>query len=73
VSENVKVLKERGFKEVVLTGIHLGAYGLDLDPPFPLEKLIKQLEKEKTLTEFGSPRLSRGFFSRAYLHSLRVE
>ena len=48
VIENVKVLREEGFKEVVLTGIHLSAYGLDLDPPFPLEKLIKHLEKEDT-------------------------
>jgi len=48
VIENLKVLKEKGFKEVVLTGIHLGAYGLDLDPPFPLEELIRQLEKKET-------------------------
>jgi threonylcarbamoyladenosine tRNA methylthiotransferase MtaB len=48
VVENLKIFKERGFKEVVLTGIHLGAYGLDLNPPFPLEKLIKQLEEEET-------------------------
>ncbi|MGZ3590179.1 MAG: tRNA (N(6)-L-threonylcarbamoyladenosine(37)-C(2))-methylthiotransferase MtaB [Thermodesulfobacteriota bacterium] len=48
VIENVKVLKKGGFKEVVLTGIHLGAYGLDLYPPFPLDKLISQMEKEET-------------------------
>jgi threonylcarbamoyladenosine tRNA methylthiotransferase MtaB len=46
VFKNLKVLKEKGFKEVVLTGIHLGAYGLDLDPPFPLEMLVRRLEKE---------------------------
>src|SRR4030043_1721940 len=48
VVQNLKVLKEKGFKEVVLTGIHLGAYGLDLHPSSPLEKLIGQLEKEGT-------------------------
>ena len=48
VVENLKIFKKKGFKEVVLTGIHLGAYGLDLNPPFPLEKLIKQLEEEET-------------------------
>jgi threonylcarbamoyladenosine tRNA methylthiotransferase MtaB len=48
VIKNLKDLQEKGFKEVVLTGIHLGAYGLDLNPPFPLEKLIKHLEKEET-------------------------
>jgi threonylcarbamoyladenosine tRNA methylthiotransferase MtaB len=48
VIENLRVFEERGFKEVVFTGIHLGAYGFDLNPPFSLEELIRQLEKEKT-------------------------
>ena len=48
VIEHLRVLKERDFKEVVLTGIHLGSYGLDLTPPFPLEKLLRQLEEEET-------------------------
>jgi threonylcarbamoyladenosine tRNA methylthiotransferase MtaB len=48
VLEHLKVLKGKGFKEVVLTGIHIGAYGSDLDPPFPLEGLLGQLEKEET-------------------------
>jgi threonylcarbamoyladenosine tRNA methylthiotransferase MtaB len=48
VIEHLRVLKERDFKEVVLTGIHLGSYGLDLTPPFPLEKLLRRLEEEET-------------------------
>lgn len=48
VVENIKRLKQSGFKEVVLTGIHLGAYGLDLASPFSLEKLLRKLEKEET-------------------------
>ena len=46
--EHLKVLKERGFKEVVLTGIHIGSYGLDLSPPFSLEKLLRRIEEEET-------------------------
>jgi threonylcarbamoyladenosine tRNA methylthiotransferase MtaB len=46
--EHLRVLKKRDFKEVVLTGIHLGSYGLDLTPPFPLEKLLRRLEEEET-------------------------
>ena len=38
----------KGVQEVVLTGIHLGAYGLDLVPPFPLVKLLERLEREET-------------------------
>src|SRR4030042_5601595 len=37
--EHLRVLKEKGFKEAVLTGIHIDSYGLDLTSPFPLEKL----------------------------------
>ena len=48
VLEHLKVLKERGFKEVVLTGIHIGSYGLDLSPPFPLGKLLRRIEEEET-------------------------
>ena len=32
VMENIRLLKNIGFKEVVLTGIHLGSYGLDFRP-----------------------------------------
>ncbi len=48
VLEQVGALEERGYHEVVLTGIHLGSYGLDLIPPFPLAKLLRRLEGEKS-------------------------
>jgi threonylcarbamoyladenosine tRNA methylthiotransferase MtaB len=36
-------LAERGFREVVLTGIHLGGYGQDLDPPIGLVDLVEMI------------------------------
>ncbi|MDI7259038.1 MAG: tRNA (N(6)-L-threonylcarbamoyladenosine(37)-C(2))-methylthiotransferase MtaB [Thermodesulfobacteriota bacterium] len=48
VIEHLRVLKERDFKEVVLTGIHIGSYGLELTPVFTLEKLLQRLEVEET-------------------------
>lgn len=36
----------KGFREIVLTGIHLGAYGLDLTPPTDLLGLLKQAEEQ---------------------------
>jgi threonylcarbamoyladenosine tRNA methylthiotransferase MtaB len=48
VIKHLEVLKEKGFKEVVLTGIHIGAYGLDFSPPFFLERLLRRIEEEKT-------------------------
>ena len=37
-------LGEGGFKEVMITGIHLGIYGLDLSPPTSLAELCKKME-----------------------------
>jgi threonylcarbamoyladenosine tRNA methylthiotransferase MtaB len=48
VIKHLKALKEKGFKEVVLTGIHMGAYGLDLVPSSSLKELLSKLEKEET-------------------------
>lgn len=63
VFDHLKVLKENGFKEVVLTGIHIGAYGLDLIPPFSLEKLLGQLEKEETPNRIRLSSIEPGDFS----------
>jgi threonylcarbamoyladenosine tRNA methylthiotransferase MtaB len=36
-------LHERGFKEVVLTGVHLGGYGRDLTPPVTVDDLLEMM------------------------------
>jgi threonylcarbamoyladenosine tRNA methylthiotransferase MtaB len=36
---------EAGFKEIALTGVHLGSYGRDLDPPSPLIDLLLALDR----------------------------
>ncbi|MGH8011805.1 MAG: tRNA (N(6)-L-threonylcarbamoyladenosine(37)-C(2))-methylthiotransferase MtaB [Candidatus Binataceae bacterium] len=41
---------ERGFKEVILTGVHLGGYGKDLRPPITLEALLEMLAERAPLT-----------------------
>jgi threonylcarbamoyladenosine tRNA methylthiotransferase MtaB len=70
IIENLKNLQEKGFKEVVLTGIHLGAYGLDLPLPFPLEKLLKQLEKEGTPDRIRLSSIEPGDFSPELISAL---
>jgi threonylcarbamoyladenosine tRNA methylthiotransferase MtaB len=70
VVQNLNVLKERGFKEVVLTGIHLGAYGLDFNSPFPLEKLVTQLEKEETPDRIRLSSIEPGDFSPELISAL---
>ncbi len=35
-----------GYREIVLTGIHLGAYGLDLSPPASFESLVRTIDTD---------------------------
>ncbi|PNU20716.1 tRNA (N(6)-L-threonylcarbamoyladenosine(37)-C(2))-methylthiotransferase MtaB [Geothermobacter hydrogeniphilus] len=55
VLRQVAGLADRGFPEVVLTGIHMGAYGKDLEPETNLLELVRRIEDEIEL-----PRLRLG-------------
>jgi threonylcarbamoyladenosine tRNA methylthiotransferase MtaB len=55
VKRQVKRLIEAGYKEIVLTGIHIGAYGQDLSPRVSLAGLLRELVK---LEKLGYIRLS---------------
>ena len=47
VLHHLSQLGGMGYQEVVLTGIHLGAYGLDLSPPTHLLGLLKLIETHR--------------------------
>jgi len=53
--EGLRTFARQGFQEVVLTGIHLGAFGLDLSPPTSLVELLSIAEQERIV-----PRLRLG-------------
>lgn len=55
VLQAARELAGSGFQELVLTGIHLGAYGLDLSPPCSLLELVQRLTDERIV-----PRLRLG-------------
>jgi len=42
-------LHQRGFKEVILSGVHLGGYGKDLDPPVALETLLEMIAERSPI------------------------
>jgi threonylcarbamoyladenosine tRNA methylthiotransferase MtaB len=44
VAHRIQRLQEKGFKEVVMTGIHLGIYGSDLSPPSSLADLCTKMD-----------------------------
>lgn len=55
ILQGMRDFAANGFKEVVLTGIHLGAYGLDFPTPTTLTALVKQIDAEAIM-----PRLRIG-------------
>ena len=55
ILRGIRDLAANGFKEIVLTGIHLGAYGLDMSPPISLTALVREIDAESIV-----PRLRIG-------------
>jgi threonylcarbamoyladenosine tRNA methylthiotransferase MtaB len=55
VLRGVRGLAANGYREVVLTGIHLGAYGLDQTPADSLTELVRRIDTERLV-----PRLRIG-------------
>ena len=49
VMDAIDGIHERGFKEVILTGVHLGGYGKDLDPPIILEELLEMIAERSPI------------------------
>ncbi|TMA39821.1 MAG: tRNA (N(6)-L-threonylcarbamoyladenosine(37)-C(2))-methylthiotransferase MtaB [Deltaproteobacteria bacterium] len=47
VLAEVEALAADGFEEVVLTGVHLGGYGHDLDPPVDLAWLVAAIAEQR--------------------------
>ncbi len=55
IIEALDGLHDRGFREAILTGVHLGGYGGDLDPPVALEELLEMIAERSPI---GRLRLS---------------
>ncbi len=66
--EGVNTFVGKGFKEVVLTGIHLGMYGLDLDPPRNLLDLLRAVDERTALA-----RLRMGSLEPAEVHDPLID
>ncbi len=45
VLSQIEEITKKGFKEIVLSGIHLGQWGLDLEPQNCLLSLLREIEK----------------------------
>jgi len=48
----IQKLTQNGYKEVILTGIHLGQWGLDFSPKMNLPQLLSEFEKIPSLVRY---------------------
>jgi len=49
ILDHIKQLRDNGYHEVVLTGVHIGNYGLDLVPKTSLYELLCRLDETKLI------------------------
>jgi len=52
VLDQIIRITEQGYKELIISGIHLGQWGLDLSPQNSLASLIKEIERIEELKRF---------------------
>lgn len=70
ILDQMKRLIDRGFKEIVLTGIHIGLYGRDLEPQDSLLDLLKSIEGLRGLGRIRLSSLDPRFMDQALLEHL---
>ena len=52
IINQVNEITKQGFQELVLSGIHLGQWGLDLNPKMHLSEMLKEIESIESLRRF---------------------
>ncbi|MBC8316756.1 MAG: tRNA (N(6)-L-threonylcarbamoyladenosine(37)-C(2))-methylthiotransferase MtaB [Desulfobulbaceae bacterium] len=60
VLEQVKVFTEEGYKEIVLTGIHVGMYGQDLSPEIDFLEILRRIVESAPSVRFRLSSLEPG-------------
>lgn len=70
IVEEIKALVEKGFKEVVLTGIHVASYGKDLDESLALIDVLKEVNKVEGLKRIRLSSLEPTLFTHEFLSEL---
>ncbi|MCP3944413.1 MAG: tRNA (N(6)-L-threonylcarbamoyladenosine(37)-C(2))-methylthiotransferase MtaB [Desulfobacteraceae bacterium] len=63
VFKHLTELCQSGFKEVIITGIHTGMYGIDLNPPTSLVRLVETIDKQKLVNRIRISSIEPGEIS----------
>ncbi|MFQ6081861.1 MAG: tRNA (N(6)-L-threonylcarbamoyladenosine(37)-C(2))-methylthiotransferase MtaB [Candidatus Aminicenantia bacterium] len=70
ILNQIKKYITQGFKEIILTGIHLCSYGLDLTPRSSLFELLKRIEKLDGLNKIRLSSLDPRFLNSDFISYL---
>jgi len=71
--EKAEELVQAGFREIVLTGIRLGAYGEDLRPSLSLSQLVKSMARVKGLERLRLSSVDPNDFTRELIEVITGE
>ncbi|AYD40982.1 tRNA (N(6)-L-threonylcarbamoyladenosine(37)-C(2))-methylthiotransferase MtaB [Clostridium fermenticellae] len=70
VIDEVKRLANNGFKEIVLSGIHIASYGVDLDGNWDLLKMLEILDTVEGIERIRIGSIDPQFFSNGVVHRI---
>jgi len=71
VLTQLEMLAGRGFQEVVLTGIHLGSYGLDLEPRLDFSALLEMIAAQSPVLRLRLSSIDPPEVTSRMLHLMR--
>lgn len=63
VLQEVKKLSEHGFKEIILSGIHIASYGNDLEGDWNLTKILEEINKVEGIERIRIGSIDPNFFT----------
>lgn len=70
VLDQVRKLAESGFKEIILTGIHIASYGKDLDEAMNLYEMIKQIHAVDGIERIRISSIEPNIFTEEFISNL---
>ncbi|SDA61934.1 threonylcarbamoyladenosine tRNA methylthiotransferase MtaB [Lachnospiraceae bacterium G11] len=71
ILEEVRTLSSNGYKEVVLTGIHIGSYGMDFKDGSDLMSLLEEIDKVPGIERVRISSLEPGTMTKEFIERLK--
>ena len=71
ILDEIKTLSSNGYKEVVLTGIHIGSYGMDFKDGSDLMSLLEEIDKVPGIERVRISSLEPGTMTKEFIERLK--